>query len=57
MKLVIDISKDDYDFIKNTSFVENTEVMFKQSAEDRTKTMILFRIVDAIKRVEVGESE
>ena len=49
MKLVIDISDDDYNFFKNTSLVEDTRIMLKQSAEDRRQTMILFRFVDAIK--------
>ena len=49
MKIVIDIPKDDFEKIKNTSFVENTEIMFHQSSEDRKSTMMLFRVMDAIK--------
>ena len=48
MKLVIDIDKADYEKIKKTSFVENTETMFHQSSEDRKCTMMLFRVLDAI---------
>lgn len=48
MKIVIDIPKDDFERIKNTSFVENTETMLHQSSEDRKSTMMLFRVMDAI---------
>ena len=49
MELVIRIDKADYEKIKKTSFVENTDTMLHQSSEDRKGTMILFRIMDAIK--------
>ena len=49
MQIVIKIQEDDFEKIKNTSFVENTEIMFHQSSEDRKLTMMLFRIMDAIK--------
>lgn len=49
MKIVIDISKDDFEKIKNISFVEDTETMLHQSSEDRKSTMMLFRVMDAIK--------
>ena len=49
MKLLIDISEDDYEFFKNTSFVEDTNTMLKQSASDRKGTMALFRLMDSIK--------
>ena len=49
MQIVIDIPEEDYEKIRKTSFVENTEIMFKQSSEDRKGTMMLFRIIDAIK--------
>lgn len=49
MQIVIDITEKDYEKIRETSFVENTETMFKQSSEDRKGTMMLFRIIDAIK--------
>jgi len=49
MKIVINISKDDFERIKNTSFVEDTETMLHQSSEDRKSTMMLFRVMDAIK--------
>ena len=49
MQIVIDIDKEDYEKIKKTSFVENTEIMFNQSLEDRKNTMMLFRVIDAIK--------
>jgi hypothetical protein len=52
MKLVIDMLEDDFEKIKNTSFVENTETMFKQSTEDRNGTMMLFRVMDSIKNGE-----
>ena len=52
MKLIIDISEEDYEKIKTTSFVENTETMLKQSAEDRKGTMMLFRVMDSIKNGE-----
>lgn len=49
MQIVINIDKEDYEKIRETSFVENTEIMFKQSSEDRKGTMMLFRVIDAIK--------
>lgn len=49
MQIVIDIPEEDYEKIRKTSFVENTEIMFKQSSEDRKGTMMLFRVIDAIK--------
>jgi len=49
MKLIIDIPDDAYSMITNTVFTENVEVMFKQSAEDRQKTLQLFATLDAIK--------
>lgn len=49
MDLIIKINKADYEKIKKTSFVENTETMLHQSSEDRKGTMMLFRIMDAIK--------
>lgn len=49
MQIVIDITEKDYEKIRETSFVENTEIMFKQSSEDRKGTMMLFRVIDAIK--------
>ena len=52
MRLVIDISEEDYEKIKTTSFVENTETVLKQSSEDRKGTMMLFRIMDSIKNGE-----
>lgn len=53
MKLVIDISEKDYEKIKATSFVEDTETMLKQSAEDREGTTMLFRVMDSIKRGDI----
>lgn len=49
MQIVIDITEKDYEKIRETSFVENTEIVFKQSSEDRKGTMMLFRVIDAIK--------
>jgi len=49
MQIVIKIQEDDFEKIKNTSFVENTEIMFHQSSEDRKDTVMLFRILNAIK--------
>lgn len=49
MQIVIELDKEDYEKIKKTSFVENTETMLNQSSEDRKGTMMLFRIIDAIK--------
>lgn len=50
MQIVINIDKEDYEKIRETSFVENTEIMLKQSSEDRKGTMMLFRVIDAIKK-------
>lgn len=49
MQIVIELDKEDYEKIKKTSFVENTETMLNQSLEDRKGTMMLFRVIDAIK--------
>lgn len=49
MQIVIDISKEDYNYLKNTSFVEEEKTMLHQSASDRKGTMLLFRLIDSIK--------
>lgn len=49
MKLTIEISENVYQFVMNTSFVEDERSIFTQSKEDRKKTMILFDILDAIR--------
>ena len=49
MKIVIDINEKDYDFINNTSFVEDEGLIIRQTREDRKKTMILFDILDAVR--------
>ena len=48
MQLVIEISEADYEYFKNTSFVEHEDCL-RQSSEDRKGTMNLFRLVDAVK--------
>lgn len=48
MKLVINIPEEDYEMIKNTTFTENTETIFRQSSEDRKLTMMLFRLLDSV---------
>ena len=54
MKLVIDISEEDYRLFKNGSFVEDTGIIFEQSVEDRNKTMALFRMIDAVKNGKIN---
>lgn len=49
MKLEIDIDKSLYDYVKNMSFVENEDVVLKQSVEDRIKTLALIDILNAVK--------
>ena len=49
MKIVIEIDDKAFNFIKECSFVENTEVMLKQSVEDRVKTLMLFDMINALK--------
>lgn len=49
MKRIIEIEKREFDLIEETTFVEDTDVMFRQTAEDREKTLMMFRIIDAIK--------
>lgn len=49
MKTVIDIPEETYDFVQNTSFVEDENTLFKQSNADRQKTLFLFDIIDAIR--------
>lgn len=49
MKIVIDIDEKTYDFINNTSFVEDEGLIIRQTREDRKKTMILFDILDAVR--------
>lgn len=48
MKIVIDIPEEDYEMIKNTTFTENTETIFRQSSEDRKGTIMLFRLLDSV---------
>lgn len=49
VKLVIALSKEDIDFIRKTSFVEDERTMFKQSSSDRQGTMVLFNIMNSVK--------
>lgn len=49
VKLIIEIPKEDIEFICKTSFVEDERTMFKQSPSDRQGTMMLFRLVDSVK--------
>jgi hypothetical protein len=48
-EIVIKIPEDAYDYLINTHFVENTKLMFNQSAENRKHTMQLFEVIDAVK--------
>lgn len=49
VKLIIEIPKEDMEFIRKTSFVEDERTMFKQSPSDRQGTMMLFRLMDSVK--------
>ena len=49
VKLIIEIPKEDIEFIRKTSFVEDEKTMVKQSPSDRQGTMTLFRLMDSIK--------
>ena len=49
VKLIIEIPKEDIEFIRKASFVEDEKTMFKQSPSDRQGTMMLFRLMDSIK--------
>lgn len=49
MQLVIEISEANYEYFKNTHFIADEKIVFKQSPEDRKGTMNLFRLVDAVK--------
>lgn len=49
MKIVIDIDDEIYDFVQNTSFVEDENTLFKQTNAERQKTLALFDIIDAIR--------
>ena len=52
MKIVIDIPEEIYDFVQNTSFVEDESTLFKQTNAERQKTLFLFDIMDAIRNGE-----
>ena len=49
MKRIIDIEESDFTFMRKTTFVEDTNIMLHQTADDRAKTLMMFRLVDAIK--------
>lgn len=49
MQIMIDISEKEYNFFKNTSFIEDGKILLHQSTGDRESTMSLFRLIDAIK--------
>jgi hypothetical protein len=49
MQIVIDISEEVYQFLQKTSFTEDENTIFKQTNEDRKKTLFLFDILDAIR--------
>lgn len=46
---IIDIPDEAYSMVMSTTFTEDSEIMFKQNAEDRRKTLQLFVILDSIK--------
>lgn len=48
-EIVIKIPEDAYDYLINTSFVEDPKIMFNQSVKDRKHTMHLFEVIDAVK--------
>ena len=48
MQILIEIDEKDYDFINNTSFVEDEGLIIRQTREDRKKKMILFDILYAV---------
>ena len=50
MKLIIEIPDDAYSMIMETTFTENYDVAFRQSAEDRRKTLQIFATLDAIRQ-------
>ena len=52
MKIVIDIDEEIYNFVQNTSFVEDESTLFKQTNAERQKTLFLFDIIDAIRNGE-----
>ena len=49
VKLIIEISKEDIELIRKTSFVEDERTLFKQNPSDRQGTMMLFRLMDSVK--------
>lgn len=49
MQIIIDISNNDYEYLKKTSFVEDEKRVFEQTAGDRKGTMMLFRLIDSVK--------
>lgn len=49
MQIVIDIDEEIYNFVQNTSFVEDESTLFKQTNAERQKTLFLFDIIDAIR--------
>lgn len=49
MEVVIDIPEEIYEFVQNTSFVEDESTLFKQTNAERRKTLYLFDIIDAIR--------
>ena len=49
MEIVIKIPDKVYKFVQNTSFVENENILFKQTSNERQQTLFLFNILDAIK--------
>ena len=49
MKIVIKIPDKIYKFVQNTSFVENESTLFKQTSNERQKTLFLFDILEVIR--------
>lgn len=48
MRLIIDIPKEAYKTIMNTSFVRDVDLTFKQSAKDIEQTNAIFSLIDAL---------
>ena len=49
MKLMIEVSDDLFEFIKNTSITPSTKVLFGESSKDREGTLAINEAINAIK--------
>lgn len=56
MMLLVKIPDDEFNAIKNATFVEDEKTIFRQSGNDRKCAMGIFHIIDEVKNVSIPDN-